>query len=98
MWHQLWPMHRGTGYVQNYLDGTGLPSLVDHVCGTYAPLVIDSRVELFLARQWSERSPDHEGRLSDIAGVTGLVLGSFRHDNPEAVRRNDWRAGKVRHP
>ena len=21
MWHQLWPMHRGTGYVQNYLDG-----------------------------------------------------------------------------
>ena len=36
MWHQLWPMHRGTGYVQNYLDGTGLPPLdrapVDDVC------------------------------------------------------------------
>jgi hypothetical protein len=23
MWHQLWPMHRGGGYVQNYLDGRG---------------------------------------------------------------------------
>jgi hypothetical protein len=27
--------------------------------------------------------------------VTGLVYGSFRFDNPEAVRRNDWRAGKL---
>jgi hypothetical protein len=95
MWHQLWPMHRGDGYVQNYLDGTGLPPLVEHVATTYAPLVTESHVELFVARQWSERSPDVEACLSSTAGVTGLVFGSFRHDNPEAVRRNDWRAGKL---
>ena len=23
MWHDLWPMHRGYGYLQNYLDGSG---------------------------------------------------------------------------
>jgi len=96
MWHQLWPMHRGTGYVQNYLDGTGLPPLVEHVVTRYAPLVAESKVELFVARQWCERTPDVEACLSSTPGVTGLVLGSFRHDNPEAVKRNDWRAGKIR--
>jgi hypothetical protein len=95
MWHQLWPMHRGTGYVQNYLDGGGLPSLDEHVSRTYAPVVTGSPVELFVARQWCERSPDVEARLSATRGVAGLVFGSFRHDNPDAVRRNDWRAGKL---
>ena len=28
-----------------------------------------------------------------IPGVTGLVFGSFRFDNPDAVKRGDWRAG-----
>jgi len=95
MWHQLWPMHRGTGYVQNYLDGTGLPPFVEHVATTYAPLVAESKVELFVARQWCERTPDVEACLSSTPGVTGLVFGSFRHDNPGAVKRNDWRAGKI---
>ena len=27
MWHPLWPMHRGYGYLQNYIDGKGLTSL-----------------------------------------------------------------------
>lgn len=94
MWHQLWPMHRGTGYVQNYLDGSGLPPLVAHLSRAYAPIVAGSGVELFVARQWSERSPEVEACLTATAGVTGLVFGSFRHDNPEAVRRNHWRAGK----
>ena len=95
MWHQLWPMHRGTGYVQNYLDGTGLPPLVEHVTTTYSPLVAESNTELFVARQWSERSSDVEACLSETPGVTGLVFDSFRHDNPEAAGRNDWRAGKI---
>jgi hypothetical protein len=96
MWHQLWPMHRGSGYLQNYLDGTGLPPLPEHVAAMYAPVVAAHGVELFVARQWVERSPEVEASLTSTAGVTGLVLGSFRHDNPEAVRRNDWRAGKLR--
>jgi hypothetical protein len=95
MWHQLWPMHRGTGYLQNYLDGTGLPSLEEHLSTAYAPVVADSRVELFVARQWCERSPKIESRLAAMSGVSGLVFGSFRHDNLAAVRRNDWRAGKL---
>jgi hypothetical protein len=95
MWHQLWPMHRGTGYVQNYLDGAGLPTLAEHVATTYAPVVSESDVELFVARQWRDRSPEVEACLSSTPGVTGLVFGSFRHDNAAAVRRNDWRAGKL---
>jgi hypothetical protein len=95
MWHQLWPMHRGTGYVQSYLDGTGLPPLVEHVSETYGPRIADSRVELFVARQWCERSTTEEAALRATPGVTGLVFGSFRHDNPDAVRRNDWRAGAL---
>jgi hypothetical protein len=95
MWHQLWPMHRGAGYLQNYLDGSGLPSLEEHVFDTYAPVVADSGVELFVARQWFERSLEVEACLSATPGVTGLVFGSFRHDNPGAVRRGDWRAGKL---
>jgi hypothetical protein len=95
MWHHLWPMHRGTGYVQNYLDGSGMPSLADQLASTYAPLLTDRAVQLFVARQWCERSPEVEATLCATPGVTGLVFGSFRHDNPEAVRRNDWRAGVV---
>ena len=54
MWHQLWPMHRGTGYVQNYLDDTGLPTLSEQLSKTYAPALAGSDVELFVARQWCE--------------------------------------------
>jgi hypothetical protein len=95
MWHQLWPMHRGTGYVQDYLDGSGLPPLLEHVATTYAPVVANNRVELFVARQWCGDSSDLDARLAAAPGVTGLVRGSFRHDNPDAVRRNDWRGGKL---
>lgn len=95
MWHQLWPMHRGEGYLQNYLDGRGLPPLEEHVATDYAPAAAGSRARLFVARQWRERDSDEERRLLRIPGVTGLAFSSFRHDNPGAVRRGDWRAGSV---
>jgi hypothetical protein len=95
MWHQLWPMHRGSGYVQNYLDGRGMPPLDEQLASTYAPVLAGSATELFVARQWCEPSPTRDAALAARPGVTGLVHGSFRHDNPEAVRRNDWRAGKL---
>jgi hypothetical protein len=96
MWHQLWPMHRGGGYVQNYLDGHGLPALADHVRATYARAVDGSRTQLFVARQWSQRCADEERELCAIPGVAGLVFSSFRHDNPAAIARGDWRAGASR--
>lgn len=95
MWHRLWPMHHGTGYRQNYLDGSGLPSLVDHVRTMYAPAVGPSSTALLVARQWCERSRREEEELCSISGVTGLVFSSFRHDNPDAIRRGDWRAGRI---
>jgi hypothetical protein len=95
MWHQLWPMHRGGGYTQNYLDGTGLPPLVDHLRTVYGPEVRQTTVRLLVARQWNERSEECEEQLRSIPGVAGLVFSSFRHDNPEAVRRGDWRAGRI---
>ena len=95
MWHQLWPMHRGAGYVQNYLDGIGLPDLSDHLHFTYGPTVEGSATRLFVARQWSEPREDTERELMSIPGVAGLVVSSFRHDNPQAIGRGDWRAGRV---
>jgi hypothetical protein len=95
MWHQLWPMHRGTGYVQNYLDGSGMPPLREQLTQSYGCAVHGSPVELYVARQWQERDESVERDVTSIAGVAGLVFGSFRHDNPDAVRRDDWRAGRI---
>jgi hypothetical protein len=93
MWHHLWPMHRGTGYVQNYLDANGLPPLADHLRSTYAPVVEGSTTHLFVARQWCPRCAEFEQQLRAIDSVEGLVFSSFRHDNPNALARGDWRAG-----
>src|SRR6185503_11111428 len=60
MWHQLWPMHRGSGYLQNYLDGHGLPALPDHLRSAYAPALDGSATRLFVARQWYQRCADEE--------------------------------------
>ena len=49
-----WPMHRVTGYVQNYRDGRSLPSLEEHVRAVYTPEITGSRMGLFVARQWCE--------------------------------------------
>jgi hypothetical protein len=95
MWHQLWPMHRGDGYVQNYLDGRGLPPLEEHVAADYGPEAARAGARLFVARQWRERNGEEERSLLRIPHVTGLAFSSFRHDNPGAVRRADWHAGSV---
>jgi hypothetical protein len=94
MWHQLWPMHRGTGYVHNYLDTT-FPALAEHVVSTYAPVIGGSATELFLARQWQSRCEKIERSLVSLPGVSGLVFSSFRHDNPEAISRGNWQAGRI---
>jgi hypothetical protein len=95
MWHQLWPMHRGIGYRQNYLDGSGLPPLVEHVRCTYGPAFERRPSRLFVARQWERRDANLERELASIPGVGGVVFSSFRHDNPGAVARGDWRAGRI---
>jgi hypothetical protein len=104
MWHHLWPMHRGYGYVQNYLDG--LPPLREHLASTYAPIfaprpsatsaeereAASPGARLYVARQWDERDEAEEAALLAQPGVAGLVFSSFRHDNPGPVARADWRA------
>jgi hypothetical protein len=95
LWHRLWPMHRGTGYVQDYLDGRGLPPLEKHLARVYGPVLAGTPARLLVARQWDEPSPEVDARLRAIPGVGGLVFSSFRHDNPAAIRRGDWRAGRI---
>ncbi len=92
MWHDLWPMHRGYGYLQNYVNGVNMAGLADQVRKAYGPVIKGGSTELFLARQWHPRRPDEERTLARLRGVSGLVHSSFRHDNPGPVRRNDWRA------
>ena len=86
MWHQLWPMHRGEGYVQDYLTERNVPPL-----STYANAAQSSTTRLYVARQWCVRSTETERALIATPGVSGLVFSSFRHDNPEALARGDWR-------
>jgi len=91
MWHDLWPMHRGGGYMQNHLTGEGLPPLEAQLRATYAPALAGRSARLYVARQWDCRDEVQERQVSSEPGVSGLVFSTFRHDNPEAVRRNDWR-------
>lgn len=91
MWHDLWPMHRGDGYLQNSLTGEGLPPLETQIRDDYAPVLSAASTRLYVARQWNARDADADATLSALPGVSGLVFSTFRHDNPEAVRRSDWR-------
>ena len=90
MWHELWPMHRGYGYLQNYLNGRGMKSLEEDLVRTYNPVLNQKNTKLYVARQWQKRSEAKEKELLKLPGVAGLVFSSFRHDNPGAVRRNKW--------
>jgi hypothetical protein len=90
MWHALWPMHRGYGYLQNYLDGRGMDLLDEDIVKTYGPVFDRESVTLYVARQWHKRSEAKEKELLRLSGVKGLVFSSFRHDNPGAIRRNKW--------
>jgi len=90
MWHQLWPMHRGYGYVQNYLDGLNMTPLEENLTSTYGPVFRGQGAKLYLARQWRKRSEAEEIALLRHPVVAGLVFSSFRHDNPGPVSRNDW--------
>lgn len=86
MWHQLWPMHRGYGYIQ--------PCEVvrSDVREQYAPLVTAHQTGLYIARQWDERDPAEDVLLSGESSVTGLVYSTFRFDNPAAIRRGNFEA------
>ncbi|MDX1707155.1 MAG: hypothetical protein R3274_01070 [Desulfobacterales bacterium] len=90
MWHDLWPMHRGYGYVQNYLNGRGLNLLEEDIVNIYAPVFDGKNATLFVARQWQERSETKEKELLNLPGMEGLVFSSFRHDNPGPIKRNNW--------
>jgi hypothetical protein len=92
MWHQLWPMHRGYGYLQNYLGGHNIPPLLDHLNSAYEPVFRNQQVDLYVARQRNERSEVEEKELLSQPVVKGLVFSSFRFDNPGPVARGDWRA------
>lgn len=90
-WLDLWPMHRGTGYVQNYLTGEHLPALPEQLDRTYGPALQERATALYVARQWDARSVAEERVLSAHPAVAGLVFSSFRHDNPDVCARNEWR-------
>jgi hypothetical protein len=92
MWHRLWPMHTGSGYLQDYVSGLGLQPLREDLEAVYGPAVRGTGTRLYVARQWRHRSLEEETAIRARAGVTGLVFGSFRHDNPGAIARGDWRA------
>jgi len=94
MWHSLWPMHRGYGYLQNYLEGLHMPTLEVSLDRDYGPALEGTQARLYLSRQWKERDTADEKRLLDHPSVSGLVFSSFRFDNPGQVARNDWR---IRH-
>ena len=91
-WYQLWPMHRGYGYVQNYLDGHNMPPLVEHLV-QYNDFMKNYDTCLYVARQWNERSGSEETDLLATPGVEGLAFSTFRFDNPGPLARDNWVIG-----
>ena len=93
LWIQLWPMHRGYGYVQSYLDGHNMPALGEQLTDDYGPALEGKSTGLYVARQWSERSVEEEEALLTHPAVSGLVFSSFRFDNAERIlgHSGDWR-------
>lgn len=92
MWHLLWPMHRGYGYIQNYIDQKNMPELNLQIESVYQPILSRSSSSLYVSRQWDVRSSRAEAELLAHPVVKGLVFSTFRFDNPEAIRQGDWRA------
>jgi len=86
LWHQLWPMHRGTGYIQNYLNENNLPPLLQHIDKSYFQYINKSTIKLYVARQWNEWSPKQESEILNYSSVSGLVFSSFRFDNEGFIR------------
>ncbi len=90
MWHQLWPMHRGYGYFQNPLSNLNLPPLETMLRDAYGPVAERAGIDLFVARQWCERSEAKEAALGAMPAVSGLAFSTFRYDNPRAIARGDF--------
>ena len=67
-------------------------SLETDLTCVYHPIFVGRRTKLHLARQWKKRSPDTEQSLLEHPEVDGLVFSSFRHDNPEPIRRDNLQA------
>lgn len=92
MWHQLWPMHRGYGYLQNYTNDLHLPPLATLLDEAYQPVVAETGLGCYVARQWHPRCETTEAELQAHSVVNGLAFSTFRHDNPGAIARGDFRA------
>lgn len=88
-WLDLWPMHRGRGYLEPPPGQRG--PLREELRAAYLPVLRKSPCRLMVARQWYPRNAMEEAALLSEEGVAGLVFSSFRHDNPDVVARNDWR-------
>ena len=91
LWIQLWPMHRGHGYLQNYIDDWSFLSLEEDLSYNYAPTVEDADASLYVAWQWKERDAEYESSVLSHPEVKGLTYSTFRHDNPGPLARDDWR-------
>jgi len=65
---------------------------LDHLSSYHEAVFKDQAVDLYVARQWDDRSEDEERRLLAHPTVKGLVFSSFRFDNPAPVSRGDWGA------
>lgn len=87
-WLDLWPMHRGYGYLQNYLDGRNMPPLKDQLINDYGPALSESEANLFISRQWDEGGAEEESELTSFPQIKGLAFSTFRFDNPGPIERN----------
>ena len=92
MWIDLWPMHRGGGYIQDYTSGEGMQQLGEQLTNEYLPVIKGKSTELYVARQWSNPDVEEEARISGHDAVSGIVYSSFRYDNSHLIAEHegDW--------
>ena len=90
LWIDLWPMHRGYGYLQNYNDKFKMESLSEDLEKIYSKKFPNNTSKLYISRQWANTTSKDQEEILQYSCVSGLVFSSFRYENQSAIKKNNW--------
>ena len=90
LWIDLWPMHRGYGYIQNYNDSFKMNSLPEDLNQLYSEKFPNNKSKLYVSRQWTNTTQKDQENILNHSSVSGLVFSSYRYENQSAIQKSNW--------
>lgn len=90
LWIDLWPMHRGYGYIQNYNDSFNMNSLSEDLNQVYSEKFPNNQSKLYVSRQWTNTTPKDQKSILNHTSVSGMVFSSYRYENQSAIQKSNW--------